>query len=276
MGTVFISENACAPLMKRLEQEGHRIYKVKATDTVYPAIAAHPDIYLCRAGSFLSVDETISTEPSLREEYEQVMEERLGNASEAPMVPAMPLGSGADGSSVNIVFEMGNIGYKYPYDVAYNAVSTSHYFIHNLEYTAPPLLDRARAAGLHFINVRQGYTKCSCLVVGDNGIITADRGIAAAIEAWNEDPEEPAEGEVPIPPLEVLLIEEGNVILEDFNHGFIGGASGMIGTEIWFNGRLEDHPDADKIRRFIADRGYAVVDFPEEPLTDIGSIIWIP
>ena len=55
-----------------------------------------------------------------------------------------------------------------------------------------------------------------------------------------------------------------------------GGASGMIGTEIWFNGRLEDHPDADKIRRFIADRGYAVVDFPEEPLTDIGSIIWIP
>lgn len=297
MGTIFISENACRPLLDRLAADGHKIYLVRATETVYPAIAAHPDIYMCRAGNVLVADETLQTEPSLRAEYDSCVSSRIGDPSLSPLIPAMPLNGADDDSGCSIVFEMGNIGYDYPYDIAYNAVSLPGVFIHNTEYTAPPLLDRVRAAGTTIINVRQGYTKCSCVTVGDHAIITSDKGIARAVEAYNEmlpaEPEPAASGTPGIirsaagviaaardsvpenPRLDVLLISEGHVSLPGFDHGFLGGASGMVGGEIFFNGSLEGHPDCEAVRSFIRAHGFHTVEFAGEPLTDIGSVIWI-
>lgn len=147
----------------------------------------------------------------------------------------------------------------YPGDIRYNAACTGKYFIHNLKYTDPLLLKKAKEMGMELIDVKQGYTKCSVVVVNENSIITYDQGIARACKKH--------------PELEVLLISPGFVRLDGFDTGFIGGASGRLGDHIVFNGNLYEHPDFLRILSFIMKKNLKVKWFPSYPLTDIGSII---
>lgn len=147
---------------------------------------------------------------------------------------------------------------EYPRDVAYNALGLDGYFLHRLDATAPELLAAAERLGLEQVNVRQGYTKCSTVVVDGSAVITADSGIASALESRG---------------LAVLRIRPGHVTLPGYDLGFLGGASGRVGDAVWFNGDLSRHPDHVAIREFIQNRGLTVVDFPGTELVDIGSII---
>lgn len=148
----------------------------------------------------------------------------------------------------------------YPRDIPFNAACTGRYFIHNLKYTAPQLLKRAEESGMKLVDVRQGYAKCSTVIVDEDSVITYDRGISKVCEKAGMD---------------VLLIETGHIRLPGYDTGFIGGASGRIGSTVVFNGSLAEHPDHDRITDFIESRGLDVRWFPEWPLTDIGSIISI-
>lgn len=150
-----------------------------------------------------------------------------------------------------------SLGYSYPFNIIYNGASTGRYFIHNIKYTDKKLLEIVKKNHQKIINVKQGYAKCSIVVVDEKSIITSDRGIAKACDGI----------------LEVLLIENGHIVLEGFNYGFIGGCSGRIGNTVIFNGNLEDHPDFKKIIEFIEERDLEVKYFRDYPLTDIGSII---
>ena len=195
---------------------------------------------------------------------------------------------------------LGNIsrlGVNYPGNIIYNAVCTGKYFIHNLKYTDPDLMQKAQLhhakgalasasgdacgalrdpAPLTFIDVPQGYTRCCCLPVDDRSFITSDHGIARALAPYDVD---------------VLLIERGHIALPGFDYGFIGGCCGHIMTMpadtssdssvtnapadnvIVFNGDLTIHPDHQKIIDFIETRGIKPVWFEGEPLMDIGSIL---
>lgn len=152
-----------------------------------------------------------------------------------------------------------DLDYYYPGDVAFNAACTGKYFIHNTKHTNPQLLQEAKSMGMEIINVRQGYTKCSIVVVDETSIITYDKGIAAACSAY--------------PELDVCLVRPGFVRLDGYDTGFIGGASGRIGNEIIFNGNLSAHPDFEKIVQFIESKGLFVKYFEQYELTDIGSIL---
>ena len=149
---------------------------------------------------------------------------------------------------------------EYPKDIPFNAACTGKYFIHNLKYTAPVLLKRAEELGLEPVDVRQGYAKCSTVIVDENSVITYDRGLGKACTEAG---------------MNVLLITPGHILLPGYDTGFIGGASGRVGNTVIFNGDLSSHPDHEKIVRFIEERGLDVRWFPEWPLTDIGSIISI-
>lgn len=166
---------------------------------------------------------------------------RLGISLDADVIEALPEELGSD----------------YPADIPFNAACTGRYFIHNLKYTAPRLLEAAQLAGMSMIDVRQGYAKCSCVIVDEDSIITYDHGIASRCEKAG---------------MNVLLVRSGGIILEGYDTGFIGGASGRIGNAVVFCGDIDSHPDAVQIREFIKNRGLKVIDF-DFPLTDIGSII---
>lgn len=270
MGMIFLSEDACGPLRRALEETGHEVFTVRPSDVVGRAIAAHPDIYMCRIKNILTIDDSIVTEPDIRAIYIEELQERSESFAEKPIIPSVR----TEGTEGRVAFEMGHLGPEYPEDAAYNAAAIGRFFIHNTRWTSPALLDRARAAGLDVVSVRQGYTKCSCVTVGERALITADEGILRTLRAYNEEvlQETGDAGET----LDLLQIEGGHVRLEGYEYGFLGGASGCVENTVYFNGDLSAHPDCRRICDFIEGHGLHVRYFEGEPLTDIGSVIWLP
>ena len=163
------------------------------------------------------------------------------------------------------------LGPEYPADVLYNAVVTERFMICNTKTVSVELLSAAKALypDIQTIHVPQGYTKCNVVVVDESHFITEDEGIFRALEEWNA--RNYCNGE--LVHAECLLIEHGYVLLPGLKRGFIGGASGRIGDEIWFNGDIEAHPDHESIRSFIEGCGLGIRSFTGLPLLDIGSII---
>lgn len=153
--------------------------------------------------------------------------------------------------------DVSKVGSCYPGDCIYNAASTGRFFIHNTKITDPALLKAARDLQMEIIHVKQGYSKCSCVVVDENSIITSDAGIERACR--NK--------------LDCLLVSPEHVLLEGYDYGFLGGASGRLDDTMIFNGDLQAHPDREKIRSFITERGLKIKYFDSYPLTDIGSIV---
>ncbi len=230
MSIILLSEKAGPQLISCLTDKGHKTIPIQRTPSVYEAISTHADIYACPIGG------------------------------ELILAPEQDAGIGRALSSAGVVYALGSsiLQKNYPGNVAYNAVSTENYFIHNLKHTDPMLLGRAQQLGLILIDVKQGYTKCNTVIVSPNAFITSDAGIARQLSSYLID---------------VLLIQNGHVGLSGFPHGFLGGASGKVDDTIFFNGDLSRHPDCQRIISFIEDRGLSAVYFEDYPLEDIGSLI---
>ncbi len=163
-------------------------------------------------------------------------------------------------ASLLLVVSDEEIDRTYPRDAKFNACVVGNSVICNTKHISRHILDIAKENNANIIHVNQGYTKCSTLVVGDNEIITSDRGIY--MSAQNAG-------------VNSLLISAGNVMLKPYEYGFIGGASGMYDNKIYFCGNLENHPDKEKICEFITLCGKECVFLPFPELTDIGSILFV-
>ena len=117
--------------------------------------------------------------------------------------------------------------------------------------------------GYHLIHVNQGYAKCSCAVIADNALITADNGIYNSLSEYKID---------------VLKIRQGRVALDGADYGFIGGASGLDITNgkrtIFFTGDIKTHPDYLRIKAFCQKHDTAIISLTENKLTDIGGLLF--
>ncbi len=149
---------------------------------------------------------------------------------------------------------------RYPYDVLLNIAIVGKNVFANTKHASKTVLEHLERHGYHIHHVSQGYAHCSCLTVGDNALITADKGIAIAAQNNGVD---------------ALLINEGYISLPPYQYGFIGGASGSVGDSIYLCGSLEGHPDKDKIIKFCNERKKQIVELCDIPLCDIGGILFI-
>ncbi len=112
------------------------------------------------------------------------------------------------------------------------------------------------------IQVKQGYTKCSTIVLSDNDFITEDDGICNVLKSAGKN---------------CLLIEKGFVKLDGYDYGFIGGASVFIKNEntILFFGEIVQHKDYIKIKNF-CDSLWINIDYINNmKLSDIGGCVII-
>lgn len=147
----------------------------------------------------------------------------------------------------------------YPYDVPLNAVRVGNYLIANQTSLDNMIVDYCIENSIKIIHVKQGYTKCSTIVVDDNSIITADPSIAKAAMTVQ---------------IETLVIEEGYIKLQGCNYGFIGGTCGFIGkTHIAFTGNIKSHPSYDKMKNFLDKKGIKMVSLSSDALVDVGGLI---
>ncbi len=149
------------------------------------------------------------------------------------------------------------IGNTYPLDVKFNIAKIDDYIICNTKYISDSIKNHIIEKGYEIIHVKQGYAKCSTLVV-KHGIITSDKGIYKACKGK----------------IDALLIEEGGILLPPLSHGFIGGAAVCFNNIVFFNGDITKHRDYNRIRDFILKRGLEIK-YIKRPLMDIGSFIII-
>ncbi|MBB6218264.1 hypothetical protein HNQ80_004423 [Anaerosolibacter carboniphilus] len=230
--TMIIDGRAPAIVSNSLEKMGIHILKAPCCEELYPAISYHPDILLHPVN-----ERDIVIAPNVYNEL-------------APVITQLGL---------HAIRGNTNLKSNYPHNIAYNVARLSNFAIHCFKYTDPILLELLQQQGVEFIDVKQGYSKCSICIVNERAIITADHGIAKAVKKHG---------------IETLLISPGYISLTGLSYGFIGGASGLLGKDqIAFSGKLTHHPDYGRIINFLDEQQMNPIFLSDDEAIDIGSMI---
>ena len=152
-------------------------------------------------------------------------------------------------------------GKNYPENILLNCLYHNNKLYGKLSATDSLVREYCRENNIETVNVNQGYTRCSTLVVNDKAVITADKSIEKGMKNNG---------------VEVLLISAGNIVLEGFDYGFIGGASFSDNNTIYFFGDITKHPDYNKIKEFTSKHNSIIeILCKSQPLTDIGGAVLI-
>ena len=150
---------------------------------------------------------------------------------------------------------------KYPSNVRLNAAVIGKNVIAKTDSLDHQVKAYCEKHGYQLIQVNQGYTKCSCAIISDNAMITADNGIYNSMKETNID---------------ILKIRQGRVVLEGADYGFIGGASGLDRDKrtLYFTGDITSHPDYPAIKAFCENHGTRIISLTDIELTDIGGMVF--
>ena len=152
-------------------------------------------------------------------------------------------------------------GKNYPENILLNCLYHNNKLYGKLSATDSSVREYCRENNIETVNVNQGYTRCSILVVNNKAVITADKSIEKAMKNNG---------------VEVLLISAGKIVLEGFDYGFIGGASFSDNNTIYFFGDITKHPDYNKIKEFTSKHNSIIeILCKTQPLTDIGGAVLI-
>jgi len=148
---------------------------------------------------------------------------------------------------------------SYPYDVAYNCAIVGKNAFLNPKCADPTVVSMLEKCGTRIIPVRQGYAKCSVCIVNREAIITADTGIhKKALEAGIDS---------------LLTKPQKSIILEGYDYGFIGGATGLISeNELAFFGEFHTLDGADTVEGFLIKHGIRPISLAKGNLVDLGGL----
>lgn len=145
---------------------------------------------------------------------------------------------------------------EYPDDIGLNFAIVGDNIVGRQAFADRNLI--ALTDKLNRVDVKQGYCKCSTLVVSEEAVITDDESVGRNFSDCGID---------------VLLISKGDILLEGHGYGFIGGASCKLSEdELLFFGDITKHRDYKKIAGFINRHG-CKIKYLDFPLTDFGGII---
>ena len=134
---------------------------------------------------------------------------------------------------------------------------SDNFLMHNLKYTDKKIL--ASASSKTLIDIKQGYTRCSCAIISNNAFITNDKGIYDALTAQKYD---------------VLLLPYGDIELEGFEYGFIGGTCGLIDNNTMaFFGNLNKYKYGTDVKKFLKKHNVEPVYLYDGRLIDRGSLL---
>lgn len=218
---------------KSLTEAGILVLKTAAHTGIYEAVCFHPDMLLHHLG--------------------------CNDMVYAP---------GTDGVLLDALAKLGfrlipglsRLSSKYPFNIAYNVARVGNLAFHNEKFTDPVLKMELDKRGVEFVDVKQGYSKCSISVVSQNAIITSDCGIERAAVKKG---------------LDVLLLppEEG-IRLPGLDYGFIGGSTGMLDKRLWaITGDAQNLKSFYKIHDFLTAKEVKIISLSDEYIVDVGSII---
>ena len=146
---------------------------------------------------------------------------------------------------------------KYPNDISLNVLVIKKKIFARLDSVADEIIDYAKENGYKLINVSQGYSACSTLVVNTNSAITGDKGIYEAL--LNEG-------------VNALLVKNDTIKLPGYSCGFIGGAGFVFKNKAMFFGEIENHPDFLEIRDFLKNENVDCISILKGDVYDFGGV----
>jgi len=158
----------------------------------------------------------------------------------------------------NIIKGESKLQKNYPFDIAYNAAFVGKFLFCNKKYAEPKILEYAEKYNISIIDVKQGYTKCSMIVLNKNNIITSDIGIYNKCKNLK---------------INSLFVTNKNVKLNGYNNGFICGCAFVTDNELIFTGDITKHNDYFKIIEFCDNINFKIKFIENCDLYDFGSPI---
>ena len=148
---------------------------------------------------------------------------------------------------------------KYPSDVHLNQLIVGRFAAGRQDTCDPFVLEMLGQQKINYIDINQGYARCSAAVVTEKAIITADYAVAKAAKRAD---------------LDVLVIRPGYIELPDYEYGFIGGTCGLIAPDrMVFTGDIMRHPDGKSIVDFLRKHHVVPDCLNNNILFDIGGIL---
>lgn len=161
--------------------------------------------------------------------------------------------------SIKVIKGGKTLSRNYPEDIAYNVARIGRYAMHNTKHTDQVLRYYLEEAGIEFIHVNQGYTKCSTAAISENKALTSDLLIHEKLKSYNID---------------CMYINPEVVLLNGYNHGFIGGCAGLINEKIFLStGVIYDKNILSTLKEFIQSAGYIYEEASKGQIIDLGSMI---
>lgn len=159
-------------------------------------------------------------------------------------------------SGVCIINSHENPEAKYPYDVKFNALRVNDYLISKDEVSAEAIkkmftLDKR-------INSSQGYVKCSIIDIDGKYFISDDVYLEKNIRGLG---------------CKTLLVDKGFVKINNYNYGFIGGASGYANNKIFLTGRIDDDKNRKLIEEFARSINKELIYLTEYDIFDVGTLM---
>ena len=234
---IAVVDQRMSPLMQRsLWEHGFSVIPLPAFSRLSEPVASHPDMLI------FPFEGTLFVHKEYYKEAHSVVDEIVA----------------LSGHSLLLIET--EVSPKYPHDVALNLFCLGSNIFGKANTVPKTLRDYAQQRGYGIINTKQGYAKCSTVLLGNNAIVTADRSIQAAADKIGTD---------------VLFVSASGVALPPYAYGFLGGASGYCNNTVYFCGDITLHPDAQSITSFCQKYNRTIVCLSDEPLTDMGSILFL-
>lgn len=237
MKTLIVDYRIPRECERALDVRGYRIIKLRPNPLLSEPVASHTDMLI-----FSFEDEIISTADycdAVPDVFEDIHTRHL---------------------NLKVTFTSDEVCEVYPRDCKMNALKMGRDLFINEESISPYIINEAkrRGFGLHF--VKQGYPACTVLSISSEAAITADAGMARAIEKSGK---------------RVYRISNGAISLPPYEYGFIGGAAFSDEKKIFFFGDIDLHPDKDIILSAIKAEGKEAVSLAPLPLVDLGGAVVI-
>jgi hypothetical protein len=224
--------------LNRLSSMGFSLVPSDQVPTLYEAVDGHPDL------QFINVRGKLIAYRDLQKDKKSLLED-LG--------ACLTLGKSS-------------LALPYPQNVPYNALLSPDLFIHRLDATDPLLKNEINGlenlGEVRLVDVRQGYSRCSCAYVGNDSYVTEDEAMAKTLMNLGK---------------KVFYRKHSNIYLKGFDYGFIGGALSLLPIEgrdlLIITGDLHSYFYGDELKGFLQQRNIPFECIGKGKMMDRGSII---
>lgn len=151
-----------------------------------------------------------------------------------------------------------HIGNKYPADCIFNSfVVEKTIFCGFVNVGMYENIEEL--SSFSFVSFKQGYAKCSVVLVQENAFITSDKSIYKKLSELKFD---------------CLYVDGSGIQLNGYSNGFIGGCAGKVSKDLLvFTGNIEQFSAYANIKDFCRNYGVELYSLSSEPLYDYGGLL---